>query len=255
MSSQVFRLPRVEIEVDDRWSIAGRPHGGYLLREAVRPVLSEAHPHPMVVSAHFLRSPDPGAATVEHEALRHGRRVSQHRTRLVQHGETVLEALVSTTALDPAAEPYWTSSQPVELPPVEDCPRAPAEVAPGFRVGHLDFVEVRMPADWPRFGQPTPTPGQSAARLRMADAPTTALDLLVLADALQPTAAGLGVPGWFPTVELTVYVRAVPAKGWLVGRQRTQEVIDGWFDEDCDIWDSRGRLVCQARQLAGYRLP
>jgi hypothetical protein len=39
-----------------------------------------------------------------------------------------------------------------------------------------------------------------------------------------------------------------------VGRQRTQELLDGWFDEDCDLWDSRGRLVCQARQLAGYRL-
>jgi hypothetical protein len=28
---------------------------------------------------------------------------------------------------------------------------------------------------------------------------------------------------------------------------------DGWLDETCDVWDSRGRLVCQARQLAGYR--
>ena len=76
-----------------------------------------------------------------------------------------------------------------------------------------------------------------------------------LADALQPTAAGLGVPGWFPTLELTVYVRAVPTDGFLVGRHRTQELVDGWFDEDCELWDSRGRLVCQARQLAGYRLP
>jgi acyl-CoA thioesterase len=253
MSSQVFRLPRVEITLDDRWSIGGRPHGGYLLREVVRPLLSEAHPHPLVVSAHFLRSPDAGPATVEHEALRHGRRVSQHRTRLVQHGETILEALVSTGTLDPEAEARWSSSVPVELPPLEDCLRTAAEVAPGFRVGHLDFVDVRLQPDWPSFGQLTPTPGQSAARLRMADGPTSTLDLLVLADALQPTAMGLGVPGWFPTVELTVYVRAIPADGWLIGRQRTQELLDGWFDEDCEIWDSRGRLVCQARQLAGYR--
>jgi len=29
---------------------------------------------------------------------------------------------------------------------------------------------------------------------------------------------------------------------------------DGWLDEDVELWDSTGRLVCQARQLAGYRL-
>jgi hypothetical protein len=88
----------------------------------------------------------------------------------------------------------------------------------------------------------------------MAAGCTSPLDLLVLADALQPVPMDLGVPGWFPTVELTVLVRAVPAEGWLVGEQTATLLQDGWFDEDCTIWDSRGRLVCQARQLAGYRL-
>ncbi|MDX6220745.1 MAG: hypothetical protein QOJ48_2426 [Frankiales bacterium] len=241
----------MEIELDDRWSIGGRPHGGYLLRETVRPALTEAHPHPLVVSAQFLRSPDPSTATLEVDVLRTGRRVSQSRARLVQHGETVVEALVTTSTLDCDAEPYWSRSAPPELPPLEECTRTPVEPVPGFRVGHLEFVDVR--STMTEFGK-HPTPGTVAAHLRMAGCPTTTLDLLVLADALQPTAMGLGVPGWFPTVELTVYVRAVPADGWLVGRQSTQELLDGWFDEDCEIWDSRGRLVCQARQLAGYRL-
>ena len=56
------------------------------------------------------------------------------------------------------------------------------------------------------------------------------------------------------TVELTVLVRAVPAPGWLVERQRARLLEDGWLDEECDIWDSRGRLVCQARQLASFRV-
>jgi hypothetical protein len=244
----------VEIVLDDRWSIMGRPHGGYLLREAVRPALTEQHPDPLVVSAHFLRSPDPGPATVEVDTLRVGRRVSQLRTRVVQRGEVVLETQLTTSALSPDAEPYWTRSTPPELPPLEETLRAPAEPAPGLRIGHLDFVESRYDGSGPSFGQPHRVPGELQALLRMADAPTTTLDLLVLADALQPTPAGLGVPGWFPTLELTVYVRAVPAEGFLVGRHRTQELLDGWFDEDCELWDSRGRLVCQARQLAGYRV-
>ncbi|MFN2537065.1 MAG: thioesterase family protein [Mycobacteriales bacterium] len=244
----------MKIEVDERWSIAGRPHGGYLLREAVRPVLTEAHPHPLVVSAHFLRSPDPGTAEVQVETLRTGRRVSQHRTRVVQYGETVLETQVTTSVLTPDAEPYWSRSVPAEVPPLEECLRAPTEPAPGFRIGHLDFVDVRMDAAGPRFGEPHRVPGEVSCRLQMEGGVTTTLDLLVLADSMQPTAAGLGVPGWFPTAEITVYVRAIPAAGWLVGRHHTQELFDGWFDENAEIWDSRGRLVCQAHQLAGYRL-
>jgi acyl-CoA thioesterase len=244
----------VEIELDDRWSIAGRPHGGYLLREAVRPCLTEAHPHPLVVSAHFLRSPEGGPADVHVETLRTGRRVSQLRTRIVQHGETVLETQVTTSTLDPEAKPYWSRSEPADAPALEDCVRVPPEPAPGFRVGHLEFVDVRMDKDHHRFGEPHQVPGELTCRMQMDGQVTSTLDLLVLADAMQPTAAGLGVPGWFPTVELTVYVRAVPAEGYLIGRHRTQELLDGWFDEECEIWDSRGRLVCQARQLAGYRL-
>jgi hypothetical protein len=244
-------ITTTELTLDERWAIGGRPHGGYLLRESVRPALTEAHPHPLVVSAHFLRSPDGGPATVEVDTLRTGRRVSQLRTRLVQHGETVLETQVTTSRLDAAAEPHWSQSAVPDLAPLEACRRTPAEPVPGFRIGHLDFVHVRTDLD--ELGK-HPTPGTVLAHLAMDGAPATALDLLVLADAMQPTAMGMGVPGWFPTVELTVYVRALPAEGWLVGRQRTQELLDGWFDEDCDLWDSRGRLVCQARQLAGFRL-
>jgi acyl-CoA thioesterase len=244
----------VEISLDDRWSIGGKPHGGYLLREAVVPALDDRHPHPMAVSAHFLRSPDPGAATVEVETLRNGRRVSQHRTRLVQGGQTCLEALVTSGTLDPDAEPFWTASTPPAMPPLEDCPRAPAEPFPGFRIGHLDFVESHPDPDTVAFASGREArPGRVASHVRMTD-PFALPDLLVLADALPPVTFDLGVPGWVPTVELTVLVRGVPADGWLVAEQTAELLQDGWLDEECRIWDSRGRLVCQARQLAGYRL-
>lgn len=244
----------MEITLDERWSIGGKPHGGYLLRETVGPALDDAHPHPLVVSAHYLRSPEPGAASVEVETLRSGRRVSQHRARLVQDGQTCVEALVTSGTLDPFAEPHWTSSTPPSMPDVNDCPRTPVEPVPGFRIGHLEFVEIRPDPGTSPFSGATPPPGRVAAWLTMDSGPASPLDLLLLADALQPVPIGMGMPGWFPTVELTVVVRAVPAAGWLIGEQTTSLMQDTWFDEDCNLWDSRGRLVCQARQLAGYRL-
>jgi hypothetical protein len=242
----------MDIELDGRWSIGGKPHGGYLLREAVAPLLTAEHPHPLTVSALFLRSPEPGPASVAWDTLRTGRSVSQHRTSLVQ-GATVLEALVTTGSLA-AAEPFWSRSEVPSLPPVEDCPRNDPEPFPGFRIGHLDFVEVRR--DPAGFGvPPASSDGELHCWVRMVDAPTTPLDLLVLGDALPPIPLAMGLPGWVPTLELTVYVRGVPAPGWLRGRHRTRLMQGGYLEEDCDLWDSTGALVCQARQLAGFRPP
>lgn len=241
----------MEISLDGGWRIGGKLHGGYLLRELVRPLLTDAHPHPLAVSAHYLRSPEPGTAEVEHEALREGRRVSTYRSRLVQ-GESCVEALVTTGALDPEAEPFWTrTTMPTLLPP-EECVRPSADSIPGFRVGHLDFVDIR----WDAMPQTSPAASDGGFRtwVRLEGADATVVDLLVLADALPPVTIDMGLPGWAPTVELTVLVRGVPAPGWLVAEQRGTLLQDGWMDETCTVWDSRGRVVCQARQLAGYRL-
>ncbi|HEX9540050.1 MAG TPA: hypothetical protein VGA04_17970, partial [Streptosporangiaceae bacterium] len=56
--------------------------------------------------------------------------------------------------------------------------------------------------------------------------------------------------GWSPTVELTWYMRAVPAAGVLRVAARCRHVSSGWFDEESEVWDSAGRLVAQSRQIA-----
>lgn len=244
--------PAVAVAVDERWCIAGRPHGGYLLREMVRPLLTDTHPHPLAVSAHFLRSPQPGPAQVQTEVLRRGRTVTTARSRLVQ-GEAMVEAVVTCGALDPAAEPFWARAGMPELAPPEQCIRSRSDDTPGVRIGHLDFVDIR----WQH--PPASSPAQSEARfttwMRLEGAQAAPLDLLVLGDALPPMTLDMGMPGWAPTVELTVLVRGVPAPGWLVAEQRAELLEGGWMDESLTLWDSRGRIVCQARQLAGYRLP
>ena len=51
-----------------------------------------------------------------------------------------------------------------------------------------------------------------------------------------------------------MYVRGVPAPGPLMVRQRARLVQAELVDEMCHVWDSRGRLVAQATQLAGVRV-
>ena len=126
-----------------------------------------------------------------------------------------------------------------------------------MRVGHLDHVESRIDVAsmlW-AVGEPQ-RQCEYRAYLRRDDGDDPSmLDLLVFADALPPVTFDLGLMGWVPTVELTVLVRGLPAPGWIRAVQRARLLQDGWLDEECELWDSAGRLVAQARQLAGYRAP
>ena len=82
-----------------------------------------------------------------------------------------------------------------------------------------------------------------------------ALGLLYVCDALPPTTFGILATGWVPTLDLSVYIRALPKPGPLRVRFRTRLVQDGFADEVGEAWDSAGRLVMQSTQLMGVRLP
>jgi len=243
--------------IDPGWGIGDRPNGGYLLALVARAALQAVeHPHPLAVSAHFLSPPAPGPVELAVARLRAGRSLSAARVTLAQHGQARLEALVTAGRLDPDAGPAWAApGGPPELAPVEACLPGRPDGLEGVRVGLFDHVDVRVDpgtAGWAR-GRPS---GRLEMRgwVRFHDGrPPDPLALLQAADALPPASFGLGLDGWAPTVELTVLVRDLPAPGWLACAVRGRLWRGGWFDEEAEVWDARGRLVAQARQLAGAR--
>jgi hypothetical protein len=245
-----------DVVLDESWSIGDKPHGGYLLSTMAGLALDDEHPHPMAVSAHYVSSPDAGAATVEVERLRTGRSVSSSRIRLSQE-QTRVEALLTAGRYSPDADVLWSTGRPPEMTPLDDCPRGPAVGPTGVRVGQLEHNEVRfdpVTAMW-AVGAPA---GRAEVRawIRRDDGnDPSLLDLLVFADALPPVTFDLGLMGWVPTLELTVLIRALPAPGWIRAVQKARLLQGGWLDEECELWDSNDRLVAQARQLAGYRVP
>ena len=246
-----------QLHVDGSWSVGGKPHGGYLLRSAVELALDDEHPHPMAVSAHYVSSPDEAPAQVEVERVRTGRRVATSRVRLSQGGAARVDVLLSAGRWTPEQTPYWSGPDgPPDLPPVELCPRVPSVGPTGRTVGYFDHVDARLDPATARWAVGEPQ-GQAEVRgwMRRDDgADAGPLDLLVFCDAMPPVTFDLGLLGWVPTLELTVHVRGLPAPGWVQVVQRARMLRDGWLDEECEVWDSTGRLVAQARQLAGYRV-
>ena len=249
-------MTRHDVQLDPGWAVGGKPHGGYLLRTAIEQALDASHPHPLVVSAHYLSSPDAGPAQVEVERLRTGRRVASSRVRLTQGGDARVEVLLSHGTLS-AGDDHWSApGGPPELPRLEDCPRVPTTGPSGRHVGYFDHVDLRIDmatAQW-ALGKPQHQAVVQGWMRRDDAADASPLDLVVFADAMPPVTFDLGLMGWVPTLELTVFLRGLPAPGWLRVVQRARLLRDGWLDEECEIWDSAGRLVVQARQAAGYRV-
>jgi hypothetical protein len=228
--------------------------------EQVTPPGTGAHPHPLSTSAMFLRSPSFGPARIAVEVLRTGRSVSHVQTTLLQDGEASLRALHLFGPLAAGAEPHFLGETPPALPPWDQCAARPSPppMPDGsvIRVGISEIVEMRIDPASLTEGGPPGDRGELRCWLAFRDGrPADPLSLLFAVDALPPVTFTLGVPGWVPTLELTAYVRGLPAPGPLQVRQRGRLLQDGRLDEVCDVWDSAGHLVAQASQLAGVRLP
>jgi acyl-CoA thioesterase len=55
-----------------------------------------------------------------------------------------------------------------------------------------------------------------------------------------------------PTIDLTIHFRrrVLPDDDWFLVRFRTRSSIEGFLEEDGEIWSRPGQLVAQSRQLA-----
>lgn len=245
-------------DLDSGYLIGQAMNGGYLMAVMQRAAL-EASPHPHAVSSsfHFLRPAADGAAEVRVEVLKAGRTVATVRVTLRQEGKPRVTGTIATAEVDAGAVPEYTVAAP-QLPPMDQCrlydPRAGVENAPPFtrRVAQF-YTEDSWQRLLGREFDPVP---DLAGYVHVSaedggpacDDPALFLPLAV--DALPPVITVFGSWRWAPTVELTWHMRAVPQPGPLMFRSRADAVNDGWFDETVDVWDMKGTLVAQSRQLA-----
>ena len=245
-------------ELRPGWKVGGGLNGGYLLATIGRAIRASVPdtPDPIAVSAHYLGASTAGPATITTRTLRTGRSVATVAADLRQGDDLRIAVLATYGDLSALPETVETTATEPVLPPREECfsnrwaPEEQRKVAP--LMDRFEMLFDPATAGW-AIGQPSGE-GVIAAWFRLNDErEPDPLSLLLAVDALPPVTFGLGRPGWAPTLELTAHVRALPAPGWLKLRHETRNVAGGMFEEDCEVWDSAGRLVAQSRQLA--RLP
>ncbi len=254
-----------ETDLSELWTVGDKPNGGYLLALLGRAACAtgrgddKATWETVCAAITYLRPPDLGPATVVTTPLRRGRSATQVRAVLHQGGVDLVEAMFVLGELSERSATRYDATPPLRAPDPEDCVRLPAQIPGGVRVGVMEVTELRLdPATVPFADSPPTKDARAELRgwSRFVDGrPPDPLSLLYFNDAIPPATAMIGSTGWVPTLQLSAYVRARPAPGWLGIRMTANLVADGMVDEACTLWDSTGQVVAQATQLARVRFP
>jgi hypothetical protein len=186
-----------------------------------------------------------------------GRRISVVDVELVQGSRTAVHAVVNLGEPEhfPAvgqAAPLLSANPVVDLMAPEP-PDGIAPIGPGHPLAGLvhlgEGCDVR-----PVLSTMGPSTDGRPPVIQMWARPRgvapDALFALMCGDLSAPVTFAVERTGWAPTVQLTAFLRSLPADGWLRIIATCTEIGHDWFDEDHTVVDSLGRIVVQARQLA-----
>lgn len=241
-----------DAEIRPGWDIAGNTNGGVLLSTAARAILATAEqPHPISITAHYLRPGHVGPISIGTEVVKRGRQFATVRAELHQDDKPILAVLATCGDLATQEGGRYIDAHPPELPNFDslDGKTSAESAAAAFRAS----VDSRLHPDDAGYveGRPSGTPLMRGWFALPQDEPIDAIGLLLASDAFPPTIFNLlEPPAWSPTLELTVHVRAAPAPGPLRCRFSTSFRHGGLYEVDGQLWDSSDTLVALSRQIA-----
>lgn len=242
---------RFALEISDGWGIYAFPNGGYLA-SLLGTALGHAlpHPDPFTLTCHYLRPSPPGPAQIDVSVLKRGRGLSTARAELIVDGKPSVHAIATFGDLDARRGQTVEEGGPPSMPDPDQSDVVEAGPGSGSTFGQrveICYAPGTVPFARGELGGPMELGGW----MRFADGREPCVrSLLLFADAMPPPVLRVVPRVWVPTLELTVQVRRRPRPGWLRAWFRTRHLIDGYLEEDGEIYDEGGQLVAVSRQLA-----
>ncbi|MBA4023171.1 MAG: thioesterase family protein [Gordonia sp.] len=205
---------------------------------------------PVAISTNYLGAPDPAEITLKVWVRKRGRTVSLVDVEVHQNGRNLIHSTVTIGTLD--TDGHFSAPTPLTALPIEP----PDDViwvdqSPMGDVMHLSAsIDVAIEANSLAFIKGEKADPVFRMWARPKEGVTDELFAILSGDLSAPVVMNLHLFGWAPTVQLTTYLRRLPAPGWLRIQASSTEVGHGWFEEDHLVIDSAGDVIVQTRQLA-----
>lgn len=245
-----------DVTIEPSSFIVRGPNGGYLAAVLLRAMTTRiadlgADPARPVrsLTIHYARAPIEGPATITTELVRVGRSLVTCGARLEQAGKPALAALA---AFSPAwSGPSWQHDAPPSIPGPDTVDLPVRERPPMPFTNYWDH----------RFALGT-APGEKSDKaetggwMRLRDPQRVdAMVVAAMSDAWIPAAFAMA-DAPVPTVDLTIHFRvalpcaALGPEDFVLARFVSRTAMDGFVEEDGQLWAPDGTLIAHSRQLA-----
>lgn len=245
-----------EAFISDRWSIGNTANGGYSMAIIAKACsLSLNHKDPLSISTNYLQRVEFGVAEIEVVPLISSKSISTANIIFRQKGEI---KIFSTATFTDFSKNSGKSMQLRKEPKFDDyqkCIQIP------YKEGHSPKLDKNLEKKycldsiwWDNASEEN----NATLRLYMGWLDGSEVDLfglILFLDATTPPIYNkMGVVGWVPTLSLTSHIRRMPSEGPLKVIAKTEFITNNFMEEDREIWDSKGFLVGQSKQLAKLRI-
>ena len=244
---------------DPKYFVGNTPHGGYLLA-LMNKAITSVLPHPSTINSnvYYLDRTEPEPAELHVEVLRTSRGSSMGQVKLIQNEK--LTCLYSSLCSDFQYMKGY-SGLGTTLPEImNSVPEKDFKVMnyENFKVGStpsfIQQLEMSVHPDhawWDRSISNDVAEARCSAYLELKGGIADTYVLSYLADILPPVVQNkYGALGWIPTLALTCNIRQLPKTNRLFIDGLAKDISNGYFEQDCYIWDMDGNLVVTSRQLA-----
>ena len=244
---------------DSRYFVGNTPHGGYLLalmNKAITLVL----PHPSAINSnvYYLDRTEPEPAELHVEILRTSRGSSMGQVKLIQNKK--ITCLYSSLCSD---FEYMKGHSGLGTPMPEIIHSVEQDdfkvmsyenLGLGSTPSFIKQLNMSVHPDhawWDRDISIDAAEARCSAYLELKGGVADTFVLSYLADILPPVVQNkYGSLGWIPTLALTCNIRQLLQTNLLFIDGLAKDISNGYFEQDCYIWDMNGNLVATSRQLA-----
>ena len=244
---------------DPKYFVGKTPHGGYLLA-LMNKAMTEVLPHPSAINSniYYLDRTEPEPAELHIEILRTSRGSSMGQVKLIQNNK--ITCLYSSLCSD---FQYMKGHSGLETPMPEIINSVQQDDFKvmnyeNFKLGStpsfIQQLNMSVHPDhawWDREISTDAAEARCSAYLELQGGVADTFVLSYLADILPPVVQNkYGPLGWVPTLTLTCNIRQLPKTNLLFIDGIAKDISNGYFEQDCNIWDMSGNLVATSRQLA-----
>ncbi len=244
---------------DQNYSVGATPHGGYLMA-LMHKALTTVLQHSCAINSNifYLDRTDHDEAILRVKIIKVSRGSSMGAVELIQNDKTTCIFNGLCTDLDKLS---GFSDLPSPLPNnFHKTKESDFQVMnydhlkEGFTPNFIKQLNIKVDPDhawWSRADFNGNFEARCSAYIELEGGTQDQYMLSYFSDILPPvTINKYGPIGWIPTLSLTTNIRQLPTTDKLFIDGTATDIINGYFEQNVNIWDLNENLILTSRQIA-----